>query len=64
MIASAVFALQESPLAGAHGGVSIGIGIGVPGFFAAPIYAAPPVVYVSPPIYYPAPYVACGPPRV
>jgi len=54
MIAAAVFALQGSPLAGAHGGVSIGIG--VPGFFAAPIYAAPPVVYVPPPIYYPAPY--------
>jgi len=44
----------------AHGGVTIGIGF--PGFFAAPVYAAPPVVYTLPPLYYPAPYLAYGPP--
>lgn len=33
MTAAAVFALQGSASAGAHGGISIGIGIGVPGFF-------------------------------
>ena len=51
-----------APPAKAHGGVSVAIGIGFPGFFAAPVYAAPPVVYAPPPVYYPAPYVAYGPP--
>ena len=45
----------------AHGGVSIGIGFGFPGVFAAPVYA-PPVYYAPPPIYYSAPYVAYGAP--
>src|SRR6478672_1394271 len=60
---AAVFAavLTAAPLAEAHGGVSIGIGIGFPGFIGAPVYA-PPVYYAPPPVYYPAPYVAYGPP--
>jgi hypothetical protein len=53
-------AIAATPQAAAHGGISVGIGIGFPGFFAAPIYTAP--VYVPPPVYYPPPYVAYGPP--
>jgi hypothetical protein len=60
---AAVFAaiLTAAPLAEAHGGVSIGIGFGFPGFIGAPVYA-PPVYYAPPPVYYSAPYVAYGPP--
>jgi len=60
---AAVFAatLTATPLAEAHGGVSIGIGFGFPGFIGAPVYA-PPVYYAPPPVYYSAPYVAYGPP--
>jgi len=65
---AAVFAaiLAAAPLAEAHGGVSIGIGFGFPGFIGAPVYAppvyyTPPVYYAPPPVYYPAPYVSYGP---
>jgi hypothetical protein len=63
MAPAAVFAagLVAAPLAEAHGGVSIGIGFGFPGFIGAPVYA-PPVYYAPPPVYYSAPYVAYGPP--
>ena len=63
MASAAVFAtvLVTAPLAEAHGGVSIGIGFGFPGFIGAPVYA-PPVYYAPPPVYYSAPYVAYGPP--
>jgi len=61
---AAVFAavLAGAPSAEAHGGVTIGIGFGFPGFIGAPVYA-PPVYYVPPPVYYSAPYAAYGPPR-
>jgi len=64
-VPAAVFAaaLAAAPLAEAHGGVSIGIGFGFPGFIGAPVYA-PPVYYAPPPVYYSAPYVAYGPPPV
>ena len=63
MASAAVFAavLVTAPLAEAHGGVSIGIGFGFPGFIGAPVYA-PPVYYAPPPVYYSAPYLAYGPP--
>jgi len=64
MASAAVFAtvLATAPSGEAHGGVSIGIGIGFPGFIGVPFYA-PPVYYAPPPVYYNAPYVASGPPR-
>ena len=64
MVPAAVAAanLTAAPSAEAHGGVSIGIGFGLPGFIGVPVYA-PPVYYAPPPVYYPAPYVAYGPPR-
>jgi len=63
MAPAAVFVavLVAAPLAEAHGGVSIGIGFGFPGFIGAPVYA-PPVYYAPPPVYYSAPYVAYGSP--
>jgi|SRR6516165_799179 len=54
-----VSALVAAPSAEAHGGVSIGIGFGFPGFIGAPVYA-PPVYYAPPSVYYRAPYVAYG----
>jgi hypothetical protein len=63
MATAAVFAavLGAAPSAEAHGGVSIGIGFGFPGFIGAPVYP-PPVYYAPPPVYYNVPYVAYGPP--
>ncbi len=44
--------------------VDVGINIGVPGFYPAPVYVAPPPVYYPPPpVYYRAPPVYVAPPR-
>jgi hypothetical protein len=50
LVASAavfVTALVAAPSAEAHGGVSIGIGFGFPGFIGAHVYA-PPIYYAPP----------------
>lgn len=45
--------------------VDVGISIGVPGFYPAPVYVAPPPVYYPPPpVYYRPPPVYVAPPRV
>ena len=60
--AVAVAGLMVGVSAQAHGGVSLSIGVGVPGVAMgygapAPVYMAPPPVYVAPPrpVYYAPP---------
>ena len=60
--AVAVAGLMAGVSAQAHGGVSLSIGVGVPGVAMgygapAPVYMAPPPVYVAPPrpVYYAPP---------
>ena len=51
-----------SGTAAAGGNVSFGISIGVPAYYPAPVYAAPPVVYYPPaPVYYGPPVVYYSP---
>ncbi len=46
--------VAASGAAFAGGNVSFGISLGVPAYYPAPVYAAPPVVYAPPaPVYYP-----------
>lgn len=49
--------VATAPPAAAHGGVRFSFGFGFPGFFAAPVYAAPPVVYAPPVVVYEPPPV-------
>jgi hypothetical protein len=61
MVSVAAFAVtvEASPPVEAHTEISVGIGIGFPGFFAAPSYTVPVGLC---PIYDSAPYVAYGQP--
>jgi len=50
--------VAASGAAFAGGNVSFGISLGVPAYYPAPVYAAPPVVYAPPPpVYYAPPVV-------
>jgi len=62
LIAAGICAAGIANVAQAH--VSIGIGIGFPGYYApAPVYVAPPpVVYAAPPVVYQQGYYAPPPP--
>ncbi|WP_417284875.1 hypothetical protein [Comamonas sp.] len=54
----AVVGLMAAGVAQAHGGVSLSVGIGVPGVVVgAPVYMPPPPVYMAPPrpVYYAPP---------
>lgn len=65
LIAAGLCAAGIANVAQAH--VSIGIGIGFPGYYAAPapVYVAPPpVVYAPPPVVYQQGYYAPPPPPV
>lgn len=50
LLASATLMMVASPAMAAH--VDVGINIGIPGVFAAPVYVQPQPVYVQPqPVY-------------
>ncbi len=54
LLSAAVLLASTTPAMAAH--VGVGINIGVPGFYPAPVYVQPAPVYMPPPVYYaPAP---------
>jgi hypothetical protein len=50
LIASAALMMVASPSMAAH--VDVGVNIGIPGVFPAPVYVVPQPVYVQPPPIY------------